>query len=259
MKDEERGRTLDVKILRDKLEVGAAAAKHAAESLREILARRDLARLIAATGASQFEFLEGLTTAPDIDWQRVQLFHLDEYVGLPITHAASFRKYLLERLIRKTGITRHHLLDGEQNTAEVIREVGADLKAQPVNLAFVGIGENGHLAFNDPPADFETDEPYLVVELDEACRRQQVSEGWYSSIAEVPTRAISMSIRQILKAEEIIAVVPDARKAAAVKACLEGEIGPSAPASILRRHPKTTVYLDRESASLLSQAVSRSI
>ena len=189
----------------------------------------------------------------------MELFHLDEYVGLPITHAASFRKYLLERLIRKTGITRHHLLDGERNPAEVIRETGGELRSEPVNLAFVGIGENGHLAFNDPPADFETEEPYLVVELDGACRRQQVNEGWFSSIAEVPKSAISMSIRQILKAEEIIAIVPDARKAAAVKACLEGEISPNAPASILRRHPKTTIYLDRESASLLSQAVSRSI
>ena len=250
---------MDVKILRDKQEVGAAAARHAAESLRRNFAKHSVARLIAATGASQFEFLEGLTSAAGIDWQRVELFHLDEYVGLPITHAASFRKYLLERLIRKTGITRHHLLDGERNPAEVIRETGGELRSEPVNLAFVGIGENGHLAFNDPPADFETEEPYLVVELDGACRRQQVNEGWFSSIAEVPKSAISMSIRQILKAEEIIAIVPDARKAAAVKACLEGEISPNAPASILRRHPKTTIYLDAESASLLSRAVSGSI
>jgi len=250
---------LDVKILRDKQEVGAAAAKHGAESLRRNLAKHGVARLIAATGASQFEFLEELTSAPGIDWQRVELFHLDEYVGLPITHPASFRKYLLERLIRKTGITRHYLLDGERNPAEVIRETGGELSSEAVNLAFVGIGENGHLAFNDPPADFETEEPYLVVQLDEACRRQQVNEGWFSSIAEVPMSAISMSIRQILKAEEIIAVVPDARKAAAVKACLEGEISPNAPASILRRHPNTTIYLDKKSASLLSQAVSRPI
>ena len=250
---------MDVKILRDKQEVGAAAARHAAESLRRNFAKHSVARLIAATGASQFEFLEELTSAAGIDWQRVELFHLDEYVGLPITHAASFRKYLLERLIRKTGITRHHLLDGERNPAEVIRETGGELRSEPVNLAFVGIGENGHLAFNDPPADFETEEPYLVVELDGACRRQQVNEGWFSSIAEVPKSAISMSIRQILKAEEIIAIVPDARKAAAVKACLEGKISPNAPASILRRHPKTTIYLDAESASLLSRAVSGSI
>ena len=217
-----------------------------------------MARLIAATGASQFEFLEALTRTPGIAWQRVELFHLDEYAGLALTHAASFRKYLLERLIRKTGIARFHLLDGEQDLKEVIRDVGGELSARPVNLAFVGIGENGHLAFNDPPADFETQEPYLVVELDEACRRQQVNEGWFSSIAEVPSRAISMSVRQILKAEEIIAVVPDARKAQAVKACLEGEISPMAPASILRTHPNTTIYLDTASASHLSEAVLRS-
>jgi len=250
---------VDAKVLRDKQEVGKVAAERAAQSLQRILARQEFARIIAATGASQFEFLDALTSSPGIDWKRVELFHLDEYVGLPITHPASFRKYLLERLVRKTEITRHHLLDGERNAREVIREVGSELTSEPVNLAFVGIGENGHLAFNDPPADFETEEPYLVVELDEACRRQQVNEGWFSSIAEVPARAISMSIRQILKAEEIIAVVPDARKAQAVKSCLEGEISAMAPASILRTHPKTTIYLDTESAALLSHAVGRSV
>jgi len=250
---------VDAKVLRDKQEVGKVAAERAAQSLQRILARQEFARIIAATGASQFEFLDALTSSPGIDWKRVELFHLDEYVGLPITHPASFRKYLLERLVRKTEITRHHLLDGERNAREVIREVGSELTSEPVNLAFVGIGENGHLAFNDPPADFETEEPYLVVELDEACRRQQVNEGWFSSIAEVPARAISMSIRQILKAEEIIAVVPDARKAQAVKSCLEGEISPMAPASILRTHPKTSIYLDTESAALLSHAVGRSV
>ncbi len=209
---------VDAKVLRDKQEVGKVGAEHAAQSLQRILAKQEFARIIAATGASQFEFLDALTSSPGIAWKRVELFHLDEYVGLPITHPASFRKYLLERLIRKTEITRYHLLDGERNAREVIREVGSELNSRPVNLAFVGIGENGHLAFNDPPADFETEEPYLVVELDEACRRQQVNEGWFSSIAEVPSRAISMSIRQILKAEDIIAVVPDARKAQAVKA-----------------------------------------
>ena len=250
---------MDAKVLRDKQEVGKVAAERAAQSLQRILARQEFARIIAATGASQFEFLDALTSSPGIDWKRVELFHLDEYVGLPITHPASFRKYLLERLVRKTEITRHHLLDGERNAREVIREVGSELTSEPVNLAFVGIGENGHLAFNDPPADFETEEPYLVVELDEACRRQQVNEGWFSSIAEVPARAISMSIRQILKAEEIIAVVPDARKAQAVKSCLEGEISAMAPASILRTHPKTSIYLDTESAALLSHAVGRSV
>src|SRR6267143_4497854 len=164
------------------------------------------------------------------------MFHLDEYVGLPITHPASFRNYLMERLIDKTGITQYHLLDGTGDAREVARRVGEALSAAPVDAAFAGIGENGHLAFNDPPADFETEEPYLVVELDEACRRQQVGEGWFANISEVPRRAISMSVRQVLKAKEIIGVVPDARKAAAIKLCFDGEITPIVPASILRTH-----------------------
>jgi len=210
------------------------------------------ARIIAATGASQFEFLEALTAMPGIDWPRVELFHLDEYIGLAETHAASFRKYLRERLIQKAGITKYHFLEGHGDVAETIRKVGAELTSAPIDVAFVGIGENGHLAFNDPPADFETEEPYIVVELDERCRRQQVGEGWFKSLEEVPKRAITMSLRQILKAKEIIAVVPDARKAEAVKACLEGPVGPMAPASILREHANTTIYLDKYSAALLS-------
>jgi glucosamine-6-phosphate deaminase len=207
---------------------------------------------VAATGASQIGFLEELTEAEGIDWGRVEMFHLDEYVGLPITHPASFRKYLLERLIDKVGITQYHLLDGTEDAGEVARRVGNAIRSSPVDVAFVGIGENGHLAFNDPPADFETEEPYLVVRLDEACRRQQVGEGWFGGISDVPRQAISMSVRQILKTKEIICVVPDARKAHAVKMCFEGEISPMAPASILRTHPKATVYLDKDSARLLS-------
>jgi glucosamine-6-phosphate deaminase len=211
-----------------------------------------MARLVAATGVSQFEFLDELTSAPDIDWSRVELFHLDEYVGLPVTHPASFRKYLFERLIHKTGITQHHLLNGELDPKAVANQVGSELQSRPVDLAFAGIGENAHLAFNDPPADFQTTKPYLIVELDQACRQQQVNEGWFADFADVPKRAISMSIRQILSAREIIAVVPDARKAQAVKACLEGEISPLAPASFLREHPNATIYLDKDSAALLS-------
>jgi glucosamine-6-phosphate deaminase len=210
-----------------------------------------MARLVAATGASQFEFLDELTSAPGIDWSRVELFHLDEYVGLPPTHPASFRKYLLERLIHKTGITQHHLLNGELDPQAVAKQIGSELQSSPVDIAFAGIGENAHLAFNDPPADFNATEPYLVVELDRACRQQQVNEGWFVSLDDVPKSAISMSIRQILSAREIIAVVPDRRKAQAVKACLEGEISPLAPASILREHPNTTIYLDKDSAALL--------
>jgi len=213
------------------------------------------ARIIAATGASQFGFLEALTAAPDIDWTRVEMFHLDEYVGLSIHHPASFRKYLLERLVRKTGLTRYHLLDGEHDAARAADEVGRAIGSAPVDVAFVGIGENGHLAFNDPPADFATEQPYLIVTLDEACRRQQVGEGWFASIADVPSHAISMSVRQILRSREIICIVPDARKAQAVKACLAGEVSPMAPASILQTHANATVYLDQESAALLSPAI----
>jgi glucosamine-6-phosphate deaminase len=236
----------------DRLTMSRAAADHAARELRETISRQAGARVVAATGASQIDFLDALTAQTGIDWSRVELFHLDEYVGLPIDHPASFRKYLLERLIDKVGITRYHLLDGEHDASSTAEAVGRALSSAPIDLAFVGIGENGHLAFNDPPADFTTDQPYLIVTLDEACRRQQVGEGWFASVDDVPMKAISMSVRQILKAREIICVVPDARKAPAVKACVEGEVSETAPASALRWHHKTTLYLDRDSAALLS-------
>src|SRR5882724_9054921 len=251
---------MNVAIFDSRLQLAQAAADEAADIIRQAIAERGQAHLIAATGASQFEFLEALVREPKIDWKQTVFFHLDEYVGMRASHPASFRRYLQERIVDRVQPGAFHFLNGDSSDPMAeCRRVGDLISRQPIDAAFVGIGENGHLAFNDPPADFETEEPYLVVELDEECRKQQVGEGWFSSVAEVPKSAISMSIRQILKAEEIIAVVPDARKAAAVKACLEGEINPNAPASILRRHPNTTIYLDRESASLLSQAVSRSI
>jgi len=243
-----------IKVFDDKASLGQAAARQAADAIRRAIQTTGRARLIAATGASQFELLDALTSLPGIDWPRVELFHLDEYIGLPIDHPASFRNYLLARLINKVGITHHHLLDGEADPADVIREVGNALRSAPIDLALVGIGENGHLAFNDPPADFETGEPYLVVTLDEACRRQQLGEGWFTQLSDVPRQAISMGIRQILEAHEIVGVVPDARKAKAVAACCEGEISPLAPASILRTHANTTLYLDTSSAALLSNA-----
>lgn len=243
-----------IKCFNDKREMAKVAAEQAAAILRQSIQAQGTARLVAATGASQFEFLEVLTSLPGIDWQRVEMFHLDEYIGLPASHPASFRRFLRERLIQKAGITRYFLLDGEQDAVEVIRRTGQALLSAPIDVAFVGIGENGHLAFNDPPADFETEEPYLVVKLDEACRRQQLGEGWFATLADVPKRAISMSVRQILKAKRIVCVVPDARKAAAVKACFEGEISPLAPASILRTHADTIVYLDAHSAALLHPA-----
>ena len=241
-----------IKVFDDKLSLGRTAAEQAANAIRQAIQQKGQARIIAATGASQFELLDSLTSSPDIAWEHVELFHLDEYIGLPADHPASFRKYLHTRLIDKLGITHFHLLDGEQEPADVIHDVGNALQKAPIDVAFVGIGENGHLAFNDPPADFETEEPYLVVTLDEACRKQQLGEGWFASLSEVPGQAISMSIRQILKAREIICAVSDARKARAVAACLEGEIGPLAPASILRTHPNTTMYLDKKAAALLT-------
>ena len=211
-------------------------------------------RLLVATGASQFEFLEALTRRTDIDWSRVEMFHLDEYIGLPADHPASFRRFLRERLIRPTGISRYHLLDGEADPAEVCERVGRALQSAPIDCAFIGIGENGHLAFNDPPADFSTSFPYIVVELDAACRQQQVGEGWFPSIADVPSRAITVSIQGLLASREIICIVPDARKAQAVQRCLEGAVTPDAPASVLQTHPDTTVYLDSASAALLQAA-----
>jgi glucosamine-6-phosphate deaminase len=245
-----------LKVFDDKLSVGRAAARHAALTIRAAIKQRGGCRMVAATAASQREFLEALTSEADIDWARVEAFHLDEYIGLPMTHPGSFRKMLMEQLISKSGITQYHLLDGDAaDPSSVARKVGSALASAPVDIAFLGVGENGHIAFNDPPADFETEEPYIVVNLDEACRRQQVGEAWFADISQVPTQALSMSVRQIMKSKEILAVVPDQRKAQAVKSCFEGEITPMAPASILRTHPKATVYLDRNSASLLSRAL----
>jgi glucosamine-6-phosphate deaminase len=242
-----------VKVFKDKASLAQAAAEEARTALRDAIRDRERARIITATGNSQLEFLDALTKAKGIDWKKVEMFHLDEYVGLPSSHPASFRKYLREHLIDKTSISNYHFLDGDGNNMDrVLRETAKALLAAPVDVAFVGIGENGHLAFNDPPADFQTEEPFLVVKLDEACRHQQVGEGWFADISEVPRQAISMSVRQILKAKQIICVVPDARKAKAVQRCVEGEVSPDAPASILRRHPATTIYLDRDSAALLN-------
>jgi glucosamine-6-phosphate deaminase len=238
-------------ICNNKFSLGRDAAEKAVTAIRNAQLTNGKARIIAATGAAQFEFLDALTSMPEVDWQRVTMFHLDEYIGLPDSHPASFVKFLQERLIGKVGIKESHLLSGEENPAVVISRVGEAISSAPIDIAFVGIGENGHLAFNDPPADFVTESPYLVVNLDEACRRQQLGEGWFPSLSDVPRQAISMSVKQILKAKEIICIVPDARKAEAVRACFEGEISPLAPASILRTHPNTTVYLDTHSSALL--------
>lgn len=227
------------------------AARHAARLLQDALARAPLARLVAATGSSQITFLERLVSLPGIDWPRVELFHLDEYIGIGREHPASFRRFIEDRLVGPAGIVRAHLLDGLAEPVETARRVGDELRAAPVDLLLCGVGENGHLAFNDPPADFDASDPYLIVTLDEACRRQQVGEGWFASVDDVPAEAISMSIRQILAAREIICLVHGARKAQAVAACFGDGVSPMAPASILKTQAHATVYLDREAASLL--------
>jgi glucosamine-6-phosphate deaminase len=206
-----------------------------------------------ATGASQFEMLDALSREPDIAWHRVTGFHLDEYAGMAITHPASFRLYLWQRFVSRLPLPLRafHFLDGEQDLQSECRRVGDLLKKHPIDVAFVGIGENGHLAFNDPPADFKTEEPYIIVELDEACRRQQFGEGWFPTFDDVPRRAISMSIQQIMKSKSIVCTVPDQRKAEAVRNALKGTVTPDVPASILQKHQNVTIYLDRESSSLL--------
>ena len=251
---------MQIRVFKDKTTLGHAAAEQAAAAIRRAVSERGGARIIAATAASQLEFLDALTKAPGVDWSKVEVFHLDEYIGLPITHPGSFRKMLMEQLVNKTGITRYHLLPGDAaDPGASVQKTSGQLASAPIDIAFLGIGENGHIAFNDPPADFNTEEPYIIVNLDEACRQQQVGEAWFADISQVPKQAISMSARQILKAKEILAVVPDKRKAQAVKACFEGKISPMAPASILRRHPNATVYLDTNSASLLGQELKAAI
>jgi len=242
---------LQLEVFDTKTELGQAAARDAATIINQAISERGAAYVIAATGASQFEFLDSLVDE-EIDWGKVVFFHLDEYVGLPESHPASFRRYLKERILNRVQPRSFHLLNGEAGDVyEECRRVSELISRETIDVAFVGIGENGHLAFNDPPADFETDEPYIVVNLDQKCRQQQVGEGWFKSLDEVPTQAISMSIRQILRSRHILCIVPDQRKAPAVKNCVELEVSPMHPASILQKHDSVTLYLDRESAALL--------
>lgn len=239
----------------DRAALGEWVAEHAAADLRDAIASRGEARLIIATGSSQFEVLESLAARSDVDWSAVTGFHLDEYIGISPDHPASFCRYLRERFVSKVPIREFHYLEGLGDARATIRSIGAKLIAAPIDVALVGIGENGHLAFNDPPADFQTDDPYLVVELDQPCRLQQVGEGWFAGLDDVPEQAISMSIRQIMRTHKIYCSVPDERKAAAVRATLEEAISPVVPASILRRHDLAVLVIDRAAASRLSSAV----
>jgi glucosamine-6-phosphate deaminase len=246
-----------LRIFPDTDALAEAAAADASTSIRAAIEARGRARIVAATGVSQIAFLRTLVALPGIAWSQVELFQLDEYVGIPATHRASFQRYVLDRLVRPTGVSRLHLLDGAGDPARVIREAGAAVGAAPIDVVFAGIGENAHLAFNDPPADFTTTEPYFEVVLAEAARRQQVNEGWFANLDDVPARAITMSVRQILAAGEIFCMTPEGRKARAVRACFAGPVTPLAPASILQRHARATIYLDPASASLLPRGAVR--
>jgi len=241
-------------IYKTKQEMGAAAASAAARAINKAIEDNGRANIILATGASQFEMLKNLTEAETVDWTKVTMFHLDEYIDMGADHPASFRKFLKERFVdRVPGLKAVHFVNGDAGDPKrECQRVGSLITEHPIDAAMVGIGENGHLAFNDPPADFETEEPYLVVELDEKCRKQQLGEGWFETLEQVPRQAISMSIRQIMKSACLIVTVPDERKTEAVKNALEGEVSPMCPASILQQHDNCKIFLDAEAASLLN-------
>lgn len=248
---------MKLRIYKTSHELGASAAVEAGLIIGSAIVKRGKANILLATGTSQFETLEHLVRSEGIDWKKVTMFHLDEYIGLPVTHPASFRKYLKERFLNKVGkLKSAYLINGENNNPEAeCNRLGQIILHHPIDAALIGIGENGHLAFNDPPADFKTEKPYIIVDLDEACRRQQINEGWFGTLKEVPSRAISMSIKQIMKSRYIIVSVPDKRKAVPVKNALKGRVTGSCPASILQRHPNCTIFLDEGSASLLSEGL----
>lgn len=243
---------MQINISSNPEELGKVAGAAAAKLIHRAIAENGSANIILATGTSQFETLHQLIAGKKIDWSKVTMFHLDEYIGLSITHPASFRKYLQERFISKvTELKAAYLIDGKTDPKEECERLGRLISKHPIDVALVGIGENGHLAFNDPPADFDTEQPYLIADLDEACRKQQLGEGWFKSIDEVPPQAISMSVKQIMKSKSIVCSVPDARKATAVKNTVEQKVSNHYPASILQLHPACTLYLDKAAAAQL--------
>ncbi|MDZ7606546.1 MAG: glucosamine-6-phosphate deaminase [Cyclobacteriaceae bacterium] len=243
---------MEIIIATSKQDLGSQAAAKGASLIKKAILERGTANIIVATGASQFEMLAELV-GQEINWDVVTAFHLDEYIGISTSHPASFRKYLRERFVDLVHPKAFHYVVGDSGDPEgECLRLGKIISQYPIDVAFVGIGENSHLAFNDPPADFDTEAAYLVVNLDDACRKQQMGEGWFNTLEDVPTQAISMTIKQIMKSKNIICTVPDERKAWAVKQAVKAEISNKIPASILQNHPATWLYLDKKSASLLS-------
>ncbi len=243
---------MKVIIADHKIDLGKKAAAQGAIIINQAITDHGKAAIIIGTGASQFEMLASLIDEK-IDWTNVIVFHLDEYIGIPITHPASFRKFLKERFLDKLPVGEFYYVNGENDVRKECDRLGELISRYPVDVAFIGIGENGHIAFNDPPADFETDAAFIKVELDKACRRQQTNEGWFAAIEDVPPSAITITVKQILRSRNIICSVPDARKARAVKNAVEGFISAQFPASILQSHNSTWLYLDKDSSSLLSK------
>ena len=245
---------MKINISKTPVALGEAAAAKAAKVLRQAIEAKGKARLILSTGQSQFETLQALL-AEAIDWSKVELFHLDEYIDLPDSHPASFRRYLLDRFISKIQLKSVHLVNGEGDVDAHIKALNEAVSAEQVDLGLIGIGENAHIAFNDPPADFTTEQPYIIVKLDDACKSQQVREGWFPDLDHVPTHAISMSVRQILKCKTIISCVPHAVKAKAVSLTLEKPVSNEIPATILKTHSDVTLFVDTASAATLSEDV----
>lgn len=245
---------MNVIIRQNAKELGIEAGKKSAALIREAIQKNGSANIILATGSSQFETLKQLILEKGIDWNKVTMFHLDEYIGLPLSHKASFRKYLKERFLDKVSPLKSvNLINGEANPEEECKRLGDLIHESPIDVALVGIGENGHLAFNDPPADFETEKPYIVADLNKACRQQQVNEDWFESFEEVPKQAISMSVKQIMLSKHIVCSVPDVRKAKAVKDSVEQPVSNLYPASILQNHQDCYLFLEESSASLLTK------
>ena len=242
---------MKISVSVDSKELGRAAAKEVAARLNEAIALRGEARIVLSTGASQFDMFEALITE-DVDWSKVDMFHLDEYIALPITHKASFRKYLQERFVDRVNLRSVNFVDTEGNITEAIASISEKLLSKPIDLGLIGIGENGHIAFNDPPADFGTEDCYIVVDLDDNCKRQQVREGWFATIDDVPKQAISMTVHRIMMCRAIISVVPHEVKARAVAATLSTPVCPEVPATMLKMHPDWSLFIDKNSASLIN-------
>ena len=250
MKTERMKLEMHTNILKNSIELGQEAARYSADIINDAIDKNGKARIILSTGASQFDTLKALIKE-DIDWEKVEMFHLDEYINLPVSHPASFRKYLKERFIDKTNIKDYHLVNGEGDIKEIIEKLTIELRREPIDLGLIGIGQNAHIAFNDPPADFGTEEAYIVVNLNDTCKRQQVSEGWFASIDDVPDQAISMTVYQIMQCKHIVSCVPSKAKAKAISDMFKNPVTNQVPATMLKMHQDVELFLDSDSASLL--------